>query len=117
LFWLFGFDIIYALQDTEFDRQYGLRSIPAHLGNGKALIISRLGHVIMIAFLIAFGVVAHLHYLYWIAVGLVALLVAYEHTLVKADDLSKLNFAFFNLNGYISTGLAVLTIGDVLLWK
>ncbi len=117
LFWLFGFDIIYALQDTEFDREYGLRSIPAYLGNAKALIVSRIGHICMIGFLIAFGLTAHLHILYWIAVVLVACLVYYEHSLVKPDDLSKLNFAFFNLNGYISSGLSLLTIGDVLLWK
>jgi 4-hydroxybenzoate polyprenyltransferase len=117
LFWLFGFDIIYALQDTEFDRQFGLHSIPAKLGNAKALIVSRFAHVVMIVFLIAFGITAHLHSIYWIAVTLVAGLVCYEHSLVKADDLSKLNFAFFNLNGYISSGLAILTIADVLLWK
>ena len=117
LFWLFGFDIIYALQDTEFDREYGLRSIPAHLGNAKALIVSRLGHIVMMGFLISFGLAAHLHALYWCATVLVAALVWYEHSLVKPDDLSKLNFAFFNLNGYISSGLAILTIADVLLWK
>jgi 4-hydroxybenzoate polyprenyltransferase len=117
LFWLFGFDIIYALQDTEFDREYGLQSIPAYLGNAKALVVSRLGHVAMIGFLIAFGWSAHLHYLYWVGVALVAALVCYEHSLVKHDDLSKLNFAFFNLNGYISSGLAMLTICDVLIWR
>jgi 4-hydroxybenzoate polyprenyltransferase len=117
LFWLFGFDIIYALQDTEFDRQFGLRSIPARLGNSKALIISRLGHTAMIGFLVAFGVAAHLHYLYWAGLVVAASLVVYEQSLVKHDDLSKLNFAFFNLNGYIGTGLALATIGDVLLWK
>jgi 4-hydroxybenzoate polyprenyltransferase len=117
LFWLFGFDIIYALQDTEFDKSFGLHSIPAKFGNAKALIISRLGHVVMIALLVAFGKVAHLHWLYWLGVALAFALVWYEQSLVKADDLSKLGFAFFNLNGYISTGLSVLTVLDVLLWK
>jgi 4-hydroxybenzoate polyprenyltransferase len=117
LCWLFGFDIIYALQDTEFDRKFGLQSIPARLGNARALAVSRISHVVMIGFLVAFGMVARLHTLYWLGVALTAALVTYEQLLVKPDDLSKLDFAFFNLNGYISTGLAVMTIGDVLLCK
>ena len=117
LFWLFGFDILYALQDTEFDRQIGLRSIPAWIGNAKSLVVSRAGHCVMVFFLIAFGIAAHLHGLYFAGVVFAAALVAYEQTLVKADDLSKLNFAFFNLNGYISVGLSIFTILDVLIWK
>jgi 4-hydroxybenzoate polyprenyltransferase len=115
VFWLFGFDIIYALQDVEFDRTAGLFSIPARVGNAKALLISRLGHILMIALLAGFGVVAHLHAIYFVGVGLVAILIAYEQSLVKPDDLSKLNFAFFNLNGYISMGYFAFTLADVLL--
>lgn len=117
LFWLFGFDIIYALQDTDFDRKVGLHSIPAQLGNARALVISRLGHAAMVCLLAAFGVAAHLHAFYFAGVIFTAILVAYEQSLVKADDLSKLNFAFFNLNGYISVGLLLFTLRDVLWLK
>jgi 4-hydroxybenzoate polyprenyltransferase len=115
VFWLFGFDIIYALQDVDFDRANGLFSIPARFGNAKALAISRFGHILMIVLLTGFGIVAHLHAIYFVGVALVALLIAYEQSLVKADDLSKLNFAFFNLNGYISMGFFAFTLADVLL--
>lgn len=112
--WLFGFDTIYALQDTEFDRANGLRSLPAWLGNARALVVSRFVHALMIGLLIMTGLSAHLGLVYYVAVALVALLIAYEQSLVKADDLSKLNIAFFTLNGYISVGLFALTLIDVL---
>jgi 4-hydroxybenzoate polyprenyltransferase len=115
--WLFGFDIIYALQDTEFDKTSGLHSMPAWLGNARALGVSRLAHVLMIGLLAMAGLSAHLGAIYFIAVGLVALLIAYEQSLVKPDDLSKLNVAFFTLNGYISVGLFLLTLTDVLTGK
>ncbi|HEX5323166.1 MAG TPA: UbiA-like polyprenyltransferase [Capsulimonadaceae bacterium] len=117
LFWLFGFDIIYALQDTDFDRKTGLHSIPAALGNAEALLISRLGHAVMIGLLVMFGLAAHLHWLYFAGVLLTAALVIYEQALVKPNDLSRLDFAFFNLNGYISLGLFLFTLADALLWK
>lgn len=113
--WLFGFDILYALQDTEFDRAHGLHSMPALVGNARALQLSRLAHVIMIGLLTMTGRSAHLGSVYFVAVALVAALIAYEQSLVKADDLSKLNLAFFTLNGYISVGLFLLTLTDVLL--
>lgn len=116
LFWLFGFDIIYALQDTDFDRKIGLHSIPAALGNAKALLISRAGHTVMIALLVLFGLAAHLHWLYFAGVVFTAALVIYEQSLVKPNDLSRLDFAFFNLNGYISIGLFLFTLADVLVW-
>ncbi len=113
--WLFGFDILYALQDTEFDRTHGLHSMPALVGNARALLLSRLAHVVMIGLLAMTGLSAHLGSVYFVAVALVAALIAYEQSLVKADDLSKLNMAFFTLNGYISVGLFLLTLIDVLL--
>jgi 4-hydroxybenzoate polyprenyltransferase len=113
--WLFGFDILYALQDTEFDRANGLRSIPAWLGNAQALAVSRVGHVVMVGLLAMVGVSAHLGVIYFIAVILVAALIAYEQSLVKSDDLSRLDMAFFTLNGYISVGLFVLTLADTLM--
>ena len=112
--WLFGFDILYALQDTEFDRTNGLHSLPATLGPVRALMVSRLAHFVMIGLLAMVGVSAGLGGVYYIAVGFVAVMIAYEQSLVKADDLSKLNLAFFTLNGYISVGLFLLTLVDVL---
>jgi 4-hydroxybenzoate polyprenyltransferase len=115
--WLFGFDIIYALQDIEFDQTHGLHSMPAWLGNARALVVSRLAHFVMIAFLAIVGVSAHLGMIYFIAVVLVAVLIAYEQSLVKPHDLSKLNVAFFTLNGYISVGLFLLTLLDVIVQR
>jgi 4-hydroxybenzoate polyprenyltransferase len=115
--WLFGFDIIYALQDTEFDQAHGLHSMPARLGNARALIVSRVAHTVMIGLLAMVGVSAHLGVIYFVAVGLVALLIAYEQSLVKPNDLSKLNVAFFTLNGYISVGLFLLTVLDVIVQR
>ncbi len=115
--WLFGFDIIYALQDTEFDRSHGLHSIPAKVGNARALTLSRIAHVVMIGLLAMAGVAAHLSTAYFVGVGLVAVLIGYEQSLVKPNDLSKLNVAFFTLNGYISVGLFLLTLTDVLMHR
>lgn len=112
--WLFGFDTLYAMQDTEFDRAHGLHSLPAWLGHARALLCSRLAHAIMVALLVMTGLSAHLGLIYFVGVALVAALVAWEQSLVKPDDLSKLNVAFFTLNGYISVGLFLLTLGDVL---
>ena len=112
--WLFGFDILYALQDVEFDRANGLHSMPARLGKAGALAVSRLAHVVMIGLLTMVGVSAHLGVVYFVAVALVAGLIAWEQSLVKPDDLSRLNLAFFTLNGYISVGLFVLTLVAVL---
>ncbi len=112
--WLFGFDILYALQDTEFDRANGLHSMPARLGNKGALLVSRLAHLVMIGLLVMTGVSAGLGVVYFGAVVLVAGLIAWEQSLVKHDDLSRLDMAFFTLNGYISAGLFLLTLMDVL---
>ncbi len=112
--WLFGFDILYALQDTEFDRANGLHSMPALLGPAGALVVSRLSHAVMIGLLVMAGLSAHLGLVYFIAVALAAGVVAWEQSLVKPHDLSRLNLAFFTLNGYLSAGLFVLTLADVL---
>jgi len=100
--WVAGFDIIYACQDVYFDRQHGLESIPSRFGISAALHISVALHVIMLALLV---VVARIENLGWVAgLGLlaVAVLLAYEHTLVKPSDLSRINAAFFTVNGYVS---------------
>ena len=112
--WLFGFDILYALQDTEFDRASGLHSMPALLGPAGALVVSRLSHAVMVGLLVMAGFSAHLGVVYFVAVLLAAAVVAWEQSLVKPDDLSRLNLAFFTLNGYLSAGLFLLTLADVL---
>ena len=112
--WLFGFDILYALQDTEFDRANGLHSMPALLGPAGALLASRASHLVMIGLLAMAGVSAHLGAIYFAAVVLAAGVVAWEQSLVKPNDLSRLNLAFFTLNGYLSAGLFLLTLADIL---
>ncbi|MEZ6005775.1 MAG: UbiA-like polyprenyltransferase [Planctomycetota bacterium] len=99
--WVAGFDVIYACQDAQFDEQAGLHSIPARFGVARALWISRGLHVFTAGALVAFAIAAHLSWIYWIAVGLTAALLVFEQSLVRADDLSRVNVAFFTLNGWI----------------
>jgi 4-hydroxybenzoate polyprenyltransferase len=102
LCWVAGFDVIYACQDFEFDRAHGLRSIPAAIGIARALWIARALHGAAVVSLAAIGVQAQLHPLYWAGVAAICVLLVYEHRLVRADDLSKLGVAFFQMNGVIS---------------
>src|SRR6266849_3785835 len=114
-FWVGGFDVLYACQDFDFDRQTGLHSIPRFLGIGRALWIARAFHVIMLLLLIALLMVFGLGKLAIAGVIVVAMLLAYEHSLVSADDLSKLNAAFFTMNGVISLVFFAFLAGDLLL--
>jgi len=114
LFWVAGFDILYSLQDFEFDRATGLYSIPARLGVRGALLTARLFHVVTLGMLYSLFVIAGLGYLYLTGVIIASLLLAYEHWLVKDGDLTKLNAAFFTMNGYISMTVFFFTLGDVL---
>jgi 4-hydroxybenzoate polyprenyltransferase len=100
--WISGFDIIYACQDVEIDRAEGLHSIPARFGIPAALRLAQLFHVLTIGFLASVGVAAGLGWPYWLGLAIVAGLLIYEHSLVKPNDLSKVNLAFFTMNGYIS---------------
>ena len=101
-FWTAGFDIIYACQDHDFDREEGLHSLPVKIGRKRALALSKLFHFFTIALLGALGYLAGFGPFYWSGVGIVALLLAYEQSLVEPDDLSKVNLAFFTLNGIVS---------------
>lgn len=112
LFWLPGFDILYALQDVEFDRSHGLYSVPARFGVGRALFISRALHALSWGFLALTGLMLHLGVLYWAGIIIAGGLFIREHSLVRADDLSKLDMAFFNMNGYISMTVFVFTLLD-----
>jgi 4-hydroxybenzoate polyprenyltransferase len=100
--WVAGFDVIYALLDRDFDLENRVNSLPARFGIGPALVISRVWHGLSVAFLVAFGVAAGLGVVYYLGVVVVAWLLFYEQSLVKEDNLSKLNMAFFTMNGVIS---------------
>ena len=102
LCWVAGFDVLYACQDLEFDRAAGLYSVPKRFGIAGALLIARAMHVAMIALLAWLAASFHLLWPAWVGVALVGALLAYEHSLVKPDDLRRLNAAFFTVNGYIS---------------
>jgi 4-hydroxybenzoate polyprenyltransferase len=112
-FWVGGFDVIYACQDVEFDRSVRLRSIPAKFGVGLALKLAAVSHLLTVVFLVALWWTAGLGPLFAVAVVAVALLLAYEHWLVRPDDLTRVNMAFFNVNAVISIGLFVVGSLDV----
>ena len=113
--WVAGFDIIYACQDYAFDRATGLFSIPARFGIARGLMLSSALHLGMVMALLAVGVLAWLGWIYYVAVGLTAGFLVYEHRLVTASDLSRANAAFFTVNGVVSLLLMTATVADVLL--
>ena len=113
-FWVGGFDILYACQDYEFDRQAGLHSLPRYFGIHGALWIARSFHLIMVGFLVALLMVFALGKFALVGVGIVVLLLLYEHSLVKPNDLSRLNAAFFTMNGVISVLFFVFVAADLL---
>jgi 4-hydroxybenzoate polyprenyltransferase len=100
--WVAGFDVLYACQDVEFDKRVGLHSIPKKFGVAAALLVARGMHVLMVALLAWLASSFALPWPAWAGVAVVAALLAYEHSLVRADDLSRINAAFFTVNGYIS---------------
>ncbi len=113
--WIAGFDLIYACQDVEFDRAEGLHSVPARFGIPAALALARVCHALTALALAAVGAVMGLGWAYWIGWLAVAGLLAYEHTLVSPTDLSRLDAAFFNINGYIAVIVFVATVAG--LWR
>ena len=112
-FWVGGFDIIYACQDTEFDQQRRLWSIPARLGVRWALRWAAVSHLLMLGCLAGLWYVAQLGPVFAFGVVAVGILLMYEHGLVRADDLSRANMAFFNVNALISVGLLILGAVDI----
>ncbi len=100
--WVGGFDVLYACQDLEFDRHAGLYSVPKRFGIARALLIARLMHVVMVALLALLAASFRLPWPAWAGIAVISALLAYEHSLVHADDLRRLNAAFFAVNGYIS---------------
>jgi len=116
-FWIAGFDIIYACQDIDVDRRDGLHSLPARLGPGRSLWIARGSHVATVGLLTWLAWLAPMGTLYLIGVAGVAVLLLIENTLVRADDFSRVNLAFFTINGVVSIVLGVLAVADVLLMQ
>lgn len=115
LFWVSGFDIIYALQDEEFDKQYELKSIPAWLGKAKALRVSELLHLLAAICVIAAGFYGGFGWFYWAGVAVFSGMLIYQHSIVKPDDLRRVNLAFMTANGIASVVFAVFVIIDILL--
>jgi 4-hydroxybenzoate polyprenyltransferase len=115
LFWVSGFDIIYALQDEEFDRSNNLYSIPAFLGKKNALLVSRLLHICSMFFVVIAGYIGNLGWLYWVGTAFFIAMLAYQHSLVKPTDLSKVNLAFATTNGVASVVFGCFAVADILL--
>jgi 4-hydroxybenzoate polyprenyltransferase len=115
--WVGGFDVLYACQDVDYDRRAGLYSVPKRFGIANALLIARVMHVGVVALLawLAFGFA--LPWPAWAGIAVVAALLAYEHSLVKADDLSKLDAAFFAMNGYISMSFLLFWGAAAAVWR
>lgn len=108
--WVSGFDIIYALQDEEFDRSNKLHSIPAALGTRNALLVSTILHICSAVFIIYAGIIGPFHWVYWLGAAFYCCMLTYQHMLVKPNDLSKVNMAFANTNGFASVIFAAFTI-------
>ncbi len=113
--WVGGFDLIYSCQDIAFDKAHGLKSIPARFGPERALQISEIMHGASVGLLAAVGGMLGLAWPFWIAVGCAAWLLIWEHRLVHPDDFSKLDVAFFNMNGYLAVSVFVFTLAAVIM--
>lgn len=115
LFWVAGFDILYALQDLDYDRSAGLHSIPVALGVGGSLWLARLFHLLTLALLLWLIVLLGLGPWFWLGSGLMTAMLLYEHGLLRSGDLTKLDAAFFTMNGYISLTFLAATAADIFL--
>jgi len=113
--WIAGFDLIYACQDVAVDRAQGLRSVPARFGVPVALALARVNHALTALALAALGALMGLGVVYWVGWAAVVALLVYEHSLVRPGDLSRLDVAFFNVNGYIAVIVLVAVVGG--LWR
>jgi 4-hydroxybenzoate polyprenyltransferase len=113
--WIGGFDLIYACQDTEIDRRIGVHSVPARFGVPVALRLSTVVHVVTFALFVWFGALVGLGWLWWIGLALTAAAFVYEHAIVRADDLSRVNRAFFTANGFVGIVLFVFALADLVL--
>ena len=112
--WIGGFDLIYACQDVEIDREIGVHSTPARYGVRFALIASSVAHVVKFALFVWFGVLVGFGWLWWVGLALTAAAFIYEHAIVKTDDLSRVNRAFFTANGFVGIALFAFALLDLL---
>ena len=115
LTWVSGFDIIYALQDEQFDKEHNLHSIPQYFGGKKALSLSRTLHICSSLFILSAGINGDFGSIYFVGWAFFSFLLMYQHRLVKHDDLSKVNLAFFNTNGMASLVFSIFVVSDVIL--
>jgi 4-hydroxybenzoate polyprenyltransferase len=117
VFWVAGFDVIYACQDVDFDRRHGLHSLPARLGTRGALMLARAFHFLMLAAFAVLGLVSSFGWLYWAGLGGVTLLVIAQHSLVHASDLRHIDVAFFNVNSIVGVLLMTFALADRFLFR
>lgn len=117
LFWVSGFDIIYALQDEAFDKENNLYSIPSYFGQRNAKWISRVLHILSMCCIIYAGIYGNFGLIYWIGVVLFAILFIYQHSLIIRFGLQKVDIAFFTINGIASVAFAICTVLDILLFN
>ncbi len=117
LFWVSGFDIIYALQDEDFDRNQGLNSIPVWLGGKNALHLSEVLHLVCASVLLLAGFYGHFGWIYFLGYAVFSTLLVYQHTIVKPSDLSRVNLAFATTNGWASVIFGILAITDLIFIK
>jgi 4-hydroxybenzoate polyprenyltransferase len=115
-YWVFGFDLIYATQDVEFDRQARLHSFPARYGVKAALRLARILHLFTWLILLAFGWLAMLSLPYWVAMGLIFFALIFEHVLCRSGDLARINVAFFQMNALVGL-ILVIGVGTSLYWE
>jgi 4-hydroxybenzoate polyprenyltransferase len=113
VFWLVGFDIIYATQDYEFDTAQGLRSLPVRLGIAGSLRVARIAHGIMAVLLLAFGLISGLHMPYYVGLGIILVCLVAQHVLARKQDMRSLNVAFFRMNAVISAVFLTVVVADV----
>jgi 4-hydroxybenzoate polyprenyltransferase len=111
--WIGGFDLIFALQDIETDREQGLGSVPARWGITVALNGARIAHVVVTALFVWFGLLTHAGVFWWLGVAVVACAFVYEHSLLSPNDLSRLNRAFFTVNGFVGIALFCFALADL----
>ena len=109
-FWIGGFDLIYACQDVDVDRREGLHSIPADFGVATALLLARICHLVTVVLLAGVGLTMSLSWPFWVGLVAIVAMLVYEHSLVSPQDLSRLDLAFFNMNGYISITVFAATL-------
>lgn len=117
LFWVSGFDIIYSLQDVDFDNSQELHSIPTALGKKGALNLSTFLHFLSAACVIIIGIINDVHFLYWIGVSVFAGMLIYQHSIVKPNDLRRVNLAFMTANGIASVVFAAFVIADIIIFS